>query len=79
MNHEEMSAAEHILIGGSHLEAPVPVVLQAYEHFGRQIDVQLRRLIARWSHAASPLARGMSEMHLGRTSDGHPFGRQKPR
>ena len=44
MSHEDMSAAEHVLlIGGGPLEPPVPVVLQAYERFGRQMDVQLRR------------------------------------
>ena len=78
MNHEEMSAAQHILIGGGNLEPPVPVVLQAYERFGRRIDVQLRRLVARWSHVASPLARGMSDTHPG-TPTGGRFGRQKPR
>jgi hypothetical protein len=62
MRHEELSAAEHVfLIGGGPLEPPVPVVLEAYERFGRQIDVQLQRLVARWSHLASPSARSISE------------------
>jgi hypothetical protein len=70
MSHEDMSAAEHVLlIGRGPLEPPVPVVLQAYERFGRQMDVQLRRLIARWSHAASPLARNLSETPARRPSD----------
>ena len=79
MSHEEMSAAEHILIGGGPLEPPVPIVLEAYERFGRQMDLQLRRLIARWSHAASPLARNISETPARRTFGGPGFGSQKPR
>jgi hypothetical protein len=74
MSHEEMSAAEHILIGVGTSVPPVPVVLESYERFGRQIDVQLRRLVARWSHAASPLARSISDAPAGRS-----LGRQKPR
>ena len=53
------------MIGGGPSEPPVPVVLEAYELFGRQIDFQLRRLVARWSFAASPLARAMSETRSG--------------
>ena len=64
---EHMSAAEHILIGGGPSELPLPVGLDAYELFSRRIDFQLRRLIAQWSYAASPLARAMSETPPGQT------------
>jgi hypothetical protein len=67
MSHEDISAAEHILIGEGPLELPVPVVLEAYELFSRQIDFQLRRLIAQWSYAASPLARAMLGNAWGQT------------
>jgi hypothetical protein len=61
------------------LEPAVPVVLQAYERFGRQMDVQLRRLIARWAHAASPLARNISETPAHPAFGNPRFGSQKPR
>jgi hypothetical protein len=68
MSYEDASV--RIMIGGGASEPPVAVVLEAYELFGRQIDFQLRRLVGQWSHAASPLARALSETPGGRTSDG---------
>ncbi|MEN6449052.1 MAG: hypothetical protein ABFC96_01050 [Thermoguttaceae bacterium] len=47
-----------VLIGRDYWDVPVQVKLRAYLRFGRRMDSQLRRLVARWSHTASPAARG---------------------
>jgi hypothetical protein len=76
MSHDEVSATEHVLlISGGPSEPPVPVVLEAYQRFGRQMDVQLERLVAIWSHAAAPLARSSAATPARRTS----FDSPKPR
>jgi hypothetical protein len=77
MNNEELTVNEGVLIGRSYWDVPVRVELPAYLRFGRRMDSQLRRLVARWMHAASPDARGRrllpgESRHGRRRSGGKP-------
>jgi hypothetical protein len=47
-------ASEDVLIGRNHWDVPVRVELRAYLGFGRRMDSQLRRLVARWTRTVSP-------------------------
>ena len=58
MSPVEPIAVQYKLVGCGDLDAPIRVDFRAYLGFGREIDRQLRRLGARWSHAASPWSRG---------------------
>jgi len=58
MNHEKLAFGNDVLIGREHWDVPVHVGLRAYLRFTRRMDSQLRRLVVRWSHAASPKSRG---------------------
>ncbi|MFZ1935714.1 MAG: hypothetical protein WCB27_11310 [Thermoguttaceae bacterium] len=60
MSHVEPITARYTLVGRSDLDAPIRVAFRTYLGFGREIDRQLSRLVARWSHAASPWSRGMT-------------------
>jgi hypothetical protein len=60
MNAVEPIAVQYKLAGCEDSDAPIRVGFRAYLGFGREIDRQLRRLGARWSHAASPWSRGMT-------------------
>jgi hypothetical protein len=60
MNDNESTSGDGVLIGRNHWDVPVSVELRAYLSFGRRMDSQLRRLVARWAHAASPQARQLS-------------------
>ena len=57
MNHEKSLLNEAIVIGGNHWDVPLRVELRAYLRFSRRMDMQLRRLVVRWSHAATPQSR----------------------
>jgi hypothetical protein len=57
MSDNKSTAGDDVLIGRDHWDVPVSVELRAYLNFGRRMDSQLRRLVARWAHAASPQAR----------------------
>jgi hypothetical protein len=57
MSHYESAADEGVLIGRNHWDVPVRIELRAYLRFGRRMDLQLRRLVIRWAHAASPESR----------------------
>jgi hypothetical protein len=57
MSDHEPTTDEGVLIGRNHWDVPVPVELRAYLCFGRRMDSQLRRLVTRWAHAASPQSR----------------------
>ena len=59
MNAETATVAKYKLVGRNESDVPVRVAFSAYLGFGRQLDRQLRRLVTRWSHAASPWSRGM--------------------
>ncbi len=61
MSNHKSTADEDVLIGRNHWDVPVTVELRAYLHFGRRMDSQLRRLVARWEYAASPKSRGLVE------------------
>jgi hypothetical protein len=54
---DNKSTADDVLIGRDHWDVPLSVELRAYLNFGRRMDSQLRRLVTRWAHAASPQAR----------------------
>ena len=56
---ERPTAAKYLLAGRNDLDAPVRVALRAHLGFSREIDRQLRRLVVRWSHVASPWSRGI--------------------
>ena len=60
MSSDKMSVDESVLIGRNYWDVPVRVELSAYLRFGRRMDRQLRRLVARWQHAAAPGARGVT-------------------
>jgi len=60
MSDHELTTDEGVLIGRNHWDVPVPVELRAYLCFGRRMDSQLRRLVTRWAHAASPQARQLA-------------------
>jgi hypothetical protein len=57
MSDNKSTAGDDVLIGRDHWDVPVSVELRAYLNFGRRMDSQLRRLVTRWAHAASPQAR----------------------
>jgi hypothetical protein len=61
MSNKKPTAADGVLIGREYWDVPVRIKLRAYLHFGRRIDGQLRRLVVRWSHTASPKARGVQK------------------
>jgi len=58
MSNDKLTADDGVLIGRNHWDVPVRVELRAYLRFTRRLDNQLRRLVVRWAHAASPKARG---------------------
>jgi hypothetical protein len=58
MNSQKQTFADNVAINRTHWDVPVQVELQAYLRFSRKIDGQLRRLLIRWQHTASPWARG---------------------
>ncbi|MEN6458474.1 MAG: hypothetical protein ABFC63_06045 [Thermoguttaceae bacterium] len=60
MSDKKINAADGVLIGRNYWDSPVRIELRAYLHFGRRMDSQLRRLVARWLHTASPAARGIA-------------------
>jgi hypothetical protein len=64
MSVHEPSSDEGVLIGRNHWDVPVPVELRAYLCFGRRMDGQLRRLVTRWAHAASPQSRQLTADNL---------------
>jgi hypothetical protein len=60
MSNHKLITDEGMLVGRNHWDVPVRVELRAYLNFSRRMDSQLRRLVARWAHAASPKARAES-------------------
>jgi hypothetical protein len=58
MNDHDPFHAGNTLAECDDLDAPVRVASPAYLHFADSLDRQLRKLVIRWSHAASPWARG---------------------
>jgi hypothetical protein len=58
MSNDKLTADDGVLIGRNHWDVPVRVELRAYLRFTRCLDNQLRRLVVRWAHTASPKARG---------------------
>jgi hypothetical protein len=54
MSDEMSHTSEDVLIGRDHWDVPVRVELRAYLVFGRRMDSQLRRLVARWTRTVSP-------------------------
>jgi hypothetical protein len=59
MSKRRLIVANGVLIGRDYWEIPIRVDLRTYLRFSRQLDRQLRRLTVRWTHAASPIARGV--------------------
>jgi hypothetical protein len=59
MSNNKLITGEGVFIGRDHWDVPVRVELRTYLRFSRRLDGQLRRLVARWAHAASPYARGL--------------------
>jgi hypothetical protein len=59
MSHDKLIVVDGLLIGREHWDVPVRVELRAYLRFSRRLDLQLRRLVVRWAHSASPSARGV--------------------
>jgi hypothetical protein len=58
MSNDKLTVDESVLICRNYWDVPVCVESVAYLRFGRRMDSQLRRLVVRWMHAASPGARG---------------------
>ena len=59
MKNNKPTAVEEVLIGRNYWYVPVRVDVRAYLRFSRRMDAQLRRLVVRWAHTASPSARGV--------------------
>jgi hypothetical protein len=59
MSNDKLLTGEGVLIGRDHWDVPVRVELRAYLRFSHRLDSQLRRLVIRWAHVASPWARGV--------------------
>ena len=59
MSNNKLITGDGVFIGRDHWDVPVRVELRAYLRFSRRLDSQLRRLVIRWAHAASPRARGV--------------------
>lgn len=57
-NHKHV-VTKGVLIGRDYWAMPIRVELQVYLRFSRRLDKQLRWLVVRWAHAASPSARGL--------------------
>jgi hypothetical protein len=60
MSYNKPPAGDELAIGHNHWDVPVRVELRAFLRFGRRMDVQLRRLVVCWSHAATPESRGVA-------------------
>ena len=58
MSNDKSAAGEGVLVGRNQWDVPVRVELRAYLNFNRRLDGQLRRLVIRWAHTATPRARG---------------------
>ena len=58
MRHKKLDFDRAILIDRPHWDVPLLVHLHPYLRFSRQVDRQLRNLVARWAHAAAPRALG---------------------
>jgi hypothetical protein len=65
------SADDQLLIGRNDWDVPVRVELRAYLRFGRRMDVQLRRLVIRWAHAAAPQSRSVTAEARGENTEKH--------
>ena len=59
MSNHKLLVVDGVLIGREHWDVPVRVELRSFLRFSRRMDCQLRRLVVRWAHAASPNARGV--------------------
>jgi hypothetical protein len=59
MSNHKLVVIEGVLIGREHWDVPVRVQLRSFLRFSRRLDSQLRRLVVRWAHSASPCARGV--------------------
>jgi hypothetical protein len=57
MNNLDQNSLNLVNIGRDHWDVPVRVDFRAYLDFTRRINIQLRRLIERWEHKASPAAK----------------------
>lgn len=64
MSNDKLTTGENVLIGRDHWDVPVRVELRAYLKFSRRMDLQLRRLVVRWAHAASPSSRGVPAIRV---------------
>jgi hypothetical protein len=59
MSNHRLIVVDGVLIGREHWDVPVRVELRSFLRFSRRMDLQLRRLVVRWAHAASPWSRGV--------------------
>jgi hypothetical protein len=59
MDNDKPTPKENAMTSRVSRESPICVGLLAYVRFAREMDVQLRRLVACWIHTATPIARGM--------------------
>lgn len=72
MSNQKLSVVDGVVIGRDHWDVPVRVDVRSYLRFSRQLDLQLRRLVVRWAHVASPCARGLPATRAStRTSSPH--------
>jgi hypothetical protein len=60
MSHNKSTADDELLMGRNHWDVPLRVELRRFLRFSRRMDVQLRRLVIRWGHAATPESRGLT-------------------
>ena len=66
MSNHRAIVVDGVLLGREHWDVPVRVELRSFLRFSRRIDSELRRLVVRWAHAASPTARRRAR-HLGKS------------
>jgi hypothetical protein len=72
MIHNKHSANDNVAIGRDHWDVPLPIRLPAYLNFSHRMDLQLRRLVVRWSHVASPSTRAVQKQSRGDGGVAHP-------
>jgi hypothetical protein len=61
MGNRRAIVTDGVLLGREHWDVPLRVPLRSFLDFHREMEVQMRRLVTRWAHAASPRARAMAD------------------
>ena len=56
MESDRFQRTHYMPIGRNYWDEPLKIHLKRFKRFDRQMDRQLRKLIARWQYAAAPNA-----------------------